>query len=534
MGKIGGLASVTTGKAPYVPSFKLSDQQEAIIRCGQDPTGGNMLIEARAGTGKTSTLVELCKVIEGSAAFLAFNKAIAVEIGHKLASVGISDRQVKAATMHSVGFQAWVRSEQGKRSGKNIRGEKLRVLADKIHMPQKFKGFAVALVSLAKQHVVGAVLDLPIDDTDSWLPLVEHYQLIDTHAPKGDWELDEQQFVEEGLAWSLKLLRSSIVESATMIDFDDMIYMPLYHNLRFQEYDWVLIDEAQDTNRARREITAKLLKPSGRLVAVGDPFQAIYGFTGADADALDLIAAEFKCERFPLTVTYRCAQAIVREAQLIVPDIEARPGAPEGSIESMSLADFKKITPDPTDAILCRNTAPLVEIAFSYLRQRIGCVIEGRDIGTSLISFARKWKTPKNLGELNSQLHDHLATEREKLLAQYKEAQVAILEDKVQTLGVLIDCIGYDRPVEALVNLIESMFKDTDKLPKQVITLSTCHKSKGREWDKVYLLGRSTFMPSPYAKQAWQLDQELNLEYVAVTRAKTTLVDVEVPKKKAR
>lgn len=534
MGKISLSGVVASGKEAYVPSFPLSPQQAAIMRSAQDPKGPNLIIEARAGTGKTSTLLELCAAVSGSIVYLAFNKPVAEETKQRLAARGLGEPDVKAATMHSVGFQAWVRSEQGKRSGRNVRGEKLRILADKIGMPTKFKGFAVAAVSLAKQHVVGAVPDLPIDDTDSWLPLVEHYQLIDAHAPKGDWELDEERFIQEALAWSLRLLKQSIEEAPTMIDFDDMIYMPLYHNLRFNQYDWVLIDEAQDTNRARREVASRLLKPNGRLVAVGDPYQAIYGFTGADARALDLIADEFKCERLPLTVTYRCAQAIVREAQRFVPDIEAKPGAPEGELGSLSLAAFKQLIPEPTDAILCRNTAPLVELAFFYLRKKIGCAIEGKDIGANLISFARKWKRPKNLGELASQLIEHLEGERGKLLSQYKEAQLAALEDKVNTLLCLIDLLGYDEPIEALVDLITEMFKDTDGLAKQVVTLSTCHKSKGREWDRVFILGRSSLMPSPYAKQEWQLEQEDNLQYVAITRAKLALIDIEVPRRKRR
>lgn len=529
MGKIGGLSGVATGK-PTVPAAPLSPQQQAIIEVARDPQGGNFVVEARAGTGKTYTLIELCKQIDGTAALLAYNKAIAEEIKQRLAGIGISDKQVKAATMHSVGFAAWVRSNEGRRSGNNVRGEKLRVLADKLGMPRKFQGFATNAVSLAKQHVVGAVLDLPIDDTDSWMPLVTHYELVQNHAPQGDWELDEEQFVEEGLAWSLRLLQSSITESATMIDYDDMIYMPLYHNLRFYQYDWVLIDEAQDTNRARREIGAKLLRPGGRLVAVGDPHQAIYGFTGADADALDLIAAEFKCQTLPLTVTYRCARRIVEEAQLLVPDLEARPDAPEGVVREITLADFKKLIPEPEDAILCRNTAPLVDIAFGYLRRKIGCAIEGRDIGASLISFIRKWKEPKTLGELRNVLETHRNEEVTKLLAQYKDAQAGALAERIETIFVLIDSIGLDQPIASLIDTIESMFKDTDKLPKKVITLSTIHKSKGREWDRVYLLGRAAYLPSPYARQPWQLQQEENLEYVAVTRAKSELLDVVIQK----
>jgi superfamily I DNA/RNA helicase len=55
------------------------------------------------------------------------------------------------------------------------------------------------------------------------------------------------------------------------------------------------------------------------------------------------------------------------------------------------------------------------------------------------------------------------------------------------------------------------------------------HKSKGLEWPVVHILGRGDIMPSPRAKQEWQMEQEINLCYVAVTRAQEILVDVAMP-----
>jgi ATP-dependent exoDNAse (exonuclease V) beta subunit len=86
--------------------------------------------------------------------------------------------------------------------------------------------------------------------------------------------------------------------------------------------------------------------------------------------------------------------------------------------------------------------------------------------------------------------------------------------------------------VDSLRDLILAMFSDTEtgKVRKDVVTLCSIHKSKGLEFEQVYLLGKSQFMPSKYAKQEWMLVQESNLEYVAVTRAKDKLVYVnDVP-----
>jgi DNA helicase-2/ATP-dependent DNA helicase PcrA len=65
-----------------------------------------------------------------------------------------------------------------------------------------------------------------------------------------------------------------------------MIYLPLLLNLPLSTYDNVLIDEAQDINATRRELAFRSIKAGGRIIAVGDPNQAIYGFTGADVASL--------------------------------------------------------------------------------------------------------------------------------------------------------------------------------------------------------------------------------------------------------
>lgn len=513
-------------RPPRAPSpWPLSSQQEAIL-AEVNTASKNLIIEARAGTGKTSTLIEVCKDIGQGAAFLAFNKAIAVEIQRKLATEGISDKQVKGATFHSVGFQAWVK--HAPQSARNVRGEKLDILLDKLSCPKMYHQFCRRLVSLAKQSCIGALPELPMDDEDLWLQIIDHHDLMDL-MPETDRELDEDEWRDTALAWSLKLLKQSIVEAPTMVDFDDMIYMPLYAQLRFWQYDWVLVDEAQDTNRARREIAKKLLRPGGRLIAVGDRHQAIYGFTGASHDALDLIQEDFSCGLLPLTVTYRCAENIVRLAQTWVPDIEWRPGAPPGILRDTDYTKFiEGPVPSADSAILCRNTKPLVQLAFYYLRKHVPCHVEGREVGAALITLIKKFKVD-TISELQIKLDEYLEQQRDRLLHQHKEAQLGQLTDKVETIQVLADTFEpRDRPYQ-LIALIDSMFKDSDGLAKKTLTLSTVHKAKGREWDTVYILGRNSLMPSAYARQPWQLEQERNLMYVAVTRAKNELVDVHLP-----
>jgi ATP-dependent DNA helicase UvrD/PcrA len=69
------------------------------------------------------------------------------------------------------------------------------------------------------------------------------------------------------------------------------------------------------------------------------------------------------------------------------------------------------------------------------------------------------------------------------------------------------------------------LFSD-DVTKKGLLTLCTYHRSKGREWPRVMLVEHAKRCPSPYAKQAWQLRQESNLAYVAITRSQRDLIFV--------
>jgi superfamily I DNA/RNA helicase len=290
-----------------------------------------------------------------------------------------------------------------------------------------------------------------------------------------------------------------------------------------------VIDEAQDTNAARRLLALKILKPNGRLVAVGDPHQAIYGFTGADADALNLIGASKNAKTLPLTVTYRCPKAVVSYAQQWVKDIEAHPSAPEGVVRSED-DNFKLVdSVKPYDAILCRFNAPLVENVYQFIAKGIPAKIEGREIGEGLKTLARRWKV-RNFDQLLERLGKYEAKEVAKFQKKEQPTRVQGVQDKCQCLRTLITRtieVGYTGDcVAALCAQIESIF--ADNVNGGHVVLTSIHKSKGREWNKVFWLqtGASTL-----AKQEWEQVQENNLCYVAATRAKAELILVPAPKK---
>ena len=493
--------------------MRFSPQQEAVFAAILN-TMENLIILAVAGAGKTTVLKEICSIFtRGRIAFLAYNKKIADEIKLKVAHLN----HVQAGTFHSFGFKAMVAFSHRAKMESN----KMRTLAETIS--EDTRDFALAAVGLAKQAAFGIIT--PIESRDAWYDLATHYELFNKLPENAGADV-----IERAITDAITLLKSSNAILRTSFDFDDMLYGPLYLNLPLPTFALVMVDEAQDTNPARRLFAKRMIAPGGRFVAVGDPHQAIYGFTGADNNSLDLIRDEFNCTVMPLTVTYRCPKAVVAHAQAWVNHITAADEAPEGLVRTIGFDAFNAESFVPNqDAILCRNTKPLVQMAFSLIRRGIGAKVEGRDIAEGLAKLAKRWKT-NSLATFQTRLNDYQARETQKLMSTGKELVAEQLTDKIDTLRVIIDSLPQNSTVRDLVDKIYSLFEPDDNgKPRNVVLLSTVHKSKGREWQRVFLLGRNLYMPSKWARQAWQQEQERNLIYVAVTRAKAELVEVDMP-----
>lgn len=502
----------------------LSDQQLAVIRWVYEGKGSLELL-ARAGCGKTFTLMKVVAAIAesklGDVALMAYNKKIADELKQKLEQAGYDWRVAQAGTVHSFGFAAWRKiAPRVQIDDKKL----INIVRELAYEPNNFvmqqAGDTVAkLCSLAKQRAVGHLT--PIDDTSAWMDIYDHFGLEN--------DVTEDMDPYEIIRAAQRVYRISMNQCRDVIDFDDMILAPLVFRARFWPKDWILLDESQDTNPARRALALAMLKPkTGRMIFVGDDRQAIYGFTGADSDSMKQLKHATGAVTLPLNVTRRCPKAVVAEAQRLVPDFTAHEEAPQGVVRAIEYAALEKEGLNKFDAILCRNTAPLVQTAYSLIAKGIACRVEGREIGSGLIKLARRWKI-KTLDQLLSKLEDYQARQTAKFMSRGQEDRIEGLVDQVDCLRVVINkCLAEKKnTVDALVSDIENMFGNTKEgeVPP-VLTLSTVHKSKGREWKRVYLLGRARFMPSPYAKREWQQVQEVNLEYVAITRAIEELIDV--------
>lgn len=511
---------------------------------------GSGLLSARAGTGKTFAGVIGALLAGQQVLFLVFSKKIAQELNQKLQMLFPNDpdlwKRAQAKTCHSLGFgalrKAFGKVEVNDQKVKNIlvslnlptTPKEIKELFTKkeLEVSQTFANCIDKLVGFAKQSILG--VRGSIEDESEWFKLINQFDVLENE----EGAYDNTKAIIKVAIEVLKLSN----KDTKIIDFNDQIYLPLLIKEAAIQYKFpiVIMDEAQDANPARIALARAALRYGGRFGAMGDPHQAIMMFAGALSDALERVKRAFACEEFPLTYTYRCGKNIVRFANQWVADYFAHDSNKEGSVESVEEEKLIQLHKDllvPGNAMVCRNTAPLVEMAFKLIRQGVGCAVEGREIGNGLIALAMRWKKAKSLTHLKDRLDDYLEKQVAKLTPKGEDAKLAAIQDKVETLGVIIEQCQREKKdsVSALVQHIQTIFADTiddtGKIIKQTFLLLTGHKSKGLEWKTVFWLDRLNTCPSKWARKKEALTQEDNLCYVMATRAIERLIEVVCPPK---
>lgn len=457
----------------------------------------NLVVRARAGTGKTTTIIEgVNRAPEQKILLCAFNKRIADELTSRL-----TNPRAQAKTLHSIGFgiirryKPQVRvlngSERADKLTEAVCGPKapdtIKKLVSRLHT----KGREMAPHAREMGELTNIAIDFECEPDESW-----QAQGFDT------------AYVE---AMALKAMELA-ANTPNEIDFSDMIFLPVRNGWLNKVFDLVVVDEAQDMTLAQLEIALGVCR--GRICVVGDDRQAIYGFRGADSQSLDRLKVELQAQELGLTTTYRCGHSIVMLAASLVPDFQAGPSNPAGSIRATS---YNKITEQVAlgDFVLSRLNAPLVSLAMSFLKAGKRTRIAGRDIGKGLTALVRKLakgKAAHSIPELFGKIAGWREREIDRMLRAKREDRVDIIRDQAD---MLIELAQASSSVQDMEHRIEALFTDDGLGQAGVITCSSVHRAKGLEADRVYVL-QDTLRDKNI--------EELNIQYVAITRAKHELV----------
>lgn len=513
---------------PHPPT----DEQSTIISATTH-SGSSLMIRAYAGCAKSTTLEMSAPGIKQPALSLAFNKKIADELRPRLPA------NFTTKTLNGFGHGAWLRHI-------NVRSPKLDATKLGKLVTATAKDFRLNLPSwqwdAVRQLATKAMLAgiAPDDEGQPLLPDTrENWYELDDLSPQDDRELT-QELAHQVLSTSIALARQG------HISFDDQIYCPTILGAPFPQYPVIFVDESQDLSSLNHQMLRRACGPNTRLVVVGDPFQAIYAFRGADSSSMDnMRRLRQGWEDLSLTLTFRCPKTIVARQQHHAPGFQAYRTNQEGSVlhyppEGGAVAD--ETTPSwswshvtstannlstSTIAILCRNNAPLLSLAFKLLRRGIGCQVLGRDIGQNLQNLTKKLfpddETPvaKCIGLLVEW------QQREGSLARLadKPAKAESIDDKAESLLATIEGASPTNAGEIRAMLSKLFSRDSDP-----IILSSIHKAKGLEWPLVIHLDPWR-IPSIQAKKsgsAAALQQEANLLYVCETRTKHTLINANL------
>jgi len=488
-------------KAIEVPKFVQENKPWSMYQSAffnhVEKTSENLVLEAVAGSGKTTTILEAMRRLKTSnVLFLAFNKSIQMELASRVPP-GVTTKTLNALGHGIISPHLTNRKINSYKPQNILRA----MLKDDVY---KEYGWELAKVlSSARTHGIGVRTSL---DFDTWYDFLMNSPMF---IPDG---------MDEKFAEILRLaFDKMLAEWKENFDFDDQLYIPIFMNYTFPKFDVVFIDEAQDLSYINHMQLQKLSERGARIIAVGDSRQAIYGFRGADQRSMSNLADKFSATTLPLSICYRCGKSIVRHAQSIVPYIEFADTQIEGTIithdEYPPSASYEH-----KSMIICRNNAPLFSLALQFLRERVPCYMV-MDIGKDLEKLIDRMGA-SSAAQLKDRLIKWRDDEIEKLKAKHRDHLIPMVEDKVDCL--LPFCEEYQFVLQiksALQQLTASTFG-----PR----LSSVHKAKGLEADHVYIL-RPDLMPSQQAIRA-QLDgndapmmQEENLRYVAITRAKAFL-----------
>lgn len=445
----------------------------------------NLMINALAGTGKTSTLEMIERAVDTRPIlYLCFQKDVAREAEKRMLST------TTVRTFNGCGHRIWTKS---------IGDKKIKV------DPKKSQTILRSIIDETSRKDQGPLWD-------SFWEVVAGVGLAKAlgYVPEGKFPnarrlcthgefsaaLDETPDDLTADLIDAVLTRSIAAAYQGNIDYNDQVYMPALFGGTFPRFPLVLVDEVQDLNPVNHALLDKLVK--SRLVAVGDPWQSIYGFRGAVQDGMATLGAKFQTQPTDLSVSFRCPQAIVENARWRVPHFKwIKEGGHVQSLTRISCSDF----PDAS-AILSRNNAPLFRLALQLLATGRSVSVAGSDIGPKLIGLLRKLG-PEDLSRVQV----------ESAIEDWRQER---LDRASTTANDLADCMKVFAERGATLGQAIS-YAEHVLSQKGSIRLMTGHKAKGLEFETVFHL-------DPWLCK--DTEQDLNLRYVIQTRSLDTYYEI--------
>jgi DNA helicase-2/ATP-dependent DNA helicase PcrA len=485
-------------KSAFIPS----KYQEAIFH--EIKTGtGNLVIEASAGSGKSKTIDEGLAYTprDSKVAFLAFNVDIVKELKTRV------PEHVYCSTLGSLGNRNILNSLRVVFNNNKV-NDLFNLYCERIAAKGELEEESLEALKNS-ENLVKRLVDL----TKASL-LLPSEQTISELCEKNTINLNGNASL---LIAAIQFCFEESVNDRTTIDYSDQVYFCAMGFVPCQQFDVIFVDETQDLTKADTKMILLSLKPGGRIVCVGDRYQSINGFRGADTKVIPYLIDTLKAQVLPLSITYRLPLSHVRFMNEKFPfyKIEASPNAIEGKIEYITSSKMIDLAKEK-DLVLCRNNAPMVKPCYAFIAKGIKAYIKGRDIGKGLQSLIKRIaKKNDDISKFLSDLESYRIRESEKLIAAKQTGKLESLIDQTDSIFALSEGI---HSVKELLAKTESIFSDHS----EGICFSSVHRAKGLESRNVFVY-KPDLMPSKSAKTEEQAQQEINVQIVAYSRSKENM-----------
>lgn len=608
-------------------NFELSSYQKDIINFVRTQRG-NLLVDAKAGSGKTSTLIMIADELTATGnkcLFLAFNKHIVEELQQK-----ITNTNCMIKTVHSLGFtfiKSFLYRKHNTHYVLEVDTSKLRNLV-KDYYDNNFRNRLDIYNATGVCDVEGYDSD-ELDELSDGAMKLDDKELKDLHnniisdfvglcnfsrlyninykamgsldglVEKFCWHLDKfkreifpdyQDLIIAVIDKTKELFENPDLapngDPVYVVDYTDMLYFPVLYNMQIpysiKDYlNTVMVDEAQDLSILQQKFIQKLQSNFNRFIFVGDKFQSIYAFAGADTHAIEKLDETFILQHLPLNICYRCPENVVRLAREIVPTIEWNASRTDkGEVKFLDMDDVVKFI-QPNDVLIGRKNKDLLKLYRKFvLELKKPVKFRNRELVNNLIHsiemvimeyiklYARGTNIFKPLIEhMTNFIKDTGCTRDDDLYEkEYKDYSKKLIDANTgksnrvsksnNTIAYLVKCMKEYKEFgeyglndddvlteyyDVIMDFIEDFKKKSAKILiddfklylqrflsgseyDRVPIISSVHSMKGGEADNVYIFDYPLF---PYKMGGNMSEddeqQERNLKYVAVTRAKKNL-----------
>lgn len=485
---VAGMSNTTT--TTFAPT---AEQVKAIEAAA---TGAPLVIEAGAGTGKTSTLKLIAeKLAPKRGAYLAFNKAIASEAAEKFPET------VACSTVHSLAYRAVGYRFRDRLSGKFLKPDEVaRILEARQILLTDHEGGTITIPPGKVARIAMAAVEKFCQTADTEIG-TQHVSRVPSVEPKDQWALNRE--IARIVVPIARRAWEDLQEVDGRLKFGHSHYLKMWQLSHPRiDTDYILFDEAQDANPLMLDVVMR--QGHAQLIFVGDSQQQIYGWNGAInamAKARDLPGANVVF----LTKSFRFGPEVAHVANTILAELAA-----ELRIEGAGGPSAVTPVLDP-DVVLCRTNAATIDHAVRFLDDGLKVCISGNVI----VEVERFAKAALQLERFGNTSHEALSS-----FSSWKEVSDWATEDpdgaaEILLLVRLIDSRGAQWLLDLLKRCVDE--------PQADVVLTTAHRSKGCEWDRVMIDGGFHWFDPDAEDPKDPSPEELRLLYVAVTRAQVEL-----------